>query len=110
MFGEIGAWFFKGLGGIFPDADQPGFKHIILRPHFEKDLEKFKAEFESPFGIIVSEWNWDKNIVIYKVVIPSNSSATFFIPENVEVQGVNTKGFDFINLDAGNYTFNISYQ
>lgn len=37
MFGEIGGWFYKGLGGIFPDPEQPGFKHIILRPNFVKD-------------------------------------------------------------------------
>ena len=34
MFGEIGGWFYKGLGGIFPDPEQPGFKHILLRPNF----------------------------------------------------------------------------
>ena len=30
--GETNAWFFKGLGGIFPDTAAPGFKHILLRP------------------------------------------------------------------------------
>ena len=31
MFGEIGGWFYKGLGGIFPDPENPGFKHILLQ-------------------------------------------------------------------------------
>lgn len=110
MFGEIGAWFFKGLGGIYPDADHPGFKHIILRPHFEKDLEEFSAEFNSPYGTIVSDWKWDDDIVIYNVVIPANSSATFYLPEHTEVHGVDTKGFDKIDLDSGSYTFKISYR
>ena len=30
MFGEIGGWFYKGLGGIFPDPENPGFKHILF--------------------------------------------------------------------------------
>ncbi len=108
MFGEIGAWFFKGLGGIYPDSDKPGFKHIILKPHFEKDLKHFSADFKSPFGTIVSQWKWDKNIVTYNVVIPANSSATFFIPKNAHVQEIDTKGLDCIDLNAGSYTFKIS--
>lgn len=36
MFGEIGGWFFKGLGGIKPDPEAPGFKHILLRPEFRR--------------------------------------------------------------------------
>ncbi len=107
MFGEIGAWFFKGLGGIYPDSDQPGFKHIILRPHFEKDLEQFRADFKSPYGTIVSDWKWEDDIVIYNVVIPANSNATFYLPENSEIKGVDTKGFDKIDLDSGSYTFKI---
>lgn len=30
MFGEIGGWFFKGLGGIKVDEQNPGFKNVIL--------------------------------------------------------------------------------
>ncbi|MCR6720430.1 MAG: hypothetical protein NVV59_09065 [Chitinophagaceae bacterium] len=38
MFGEIGAWFFKALGGIHPDPESPGFKHFYLRPFFAEGL------------------------------------------------------------------------
>jgi alpha-L-rhamnosidase len=34
MFGEIGAWLFKGLGGIKPDELHPGFKNVLLAPNF----------------------------------------------------------------------------
>ncbi|RYZ49001.1 MAG: alpha-rhamnosidase, partial [Sphingobacteriales bacterium] len=30
MFGEIGAWLYKGLGGIKPDEMAPGFKNVLL--------------------------------------------------------------------------------
>lgn len=36
MFGEIGAWMYKGLGGIKPDPEQPGFKNVLLKPNFVK--------------------------------------------------------------------------
>ncbi|RNC65863.1 alpha-L-rhamnosidase [Proteiniphilum sp. X52] len=103
MFGEIGAWFFKGLGGIYPDAAQPGFKHIILRPHFEKDLERFDAQFHSPYGLIHSQWEWKKRKINYRVVIPANSGATLYLPDYVE-------GNKLLELDAGthHFTFTIS--
>ncbi len=98
MFGEIGAWFFKGLGGIYPDAAQPGFKHIILRPHFEKDLERFDVQFHSPYGLIHSQWEWKKGKINYRVVVPANSSATLYLPDYVE-------GNKLIKLDAGTHNF-----
>jgi alpha-L-rhamnosidase len=101
MFGEIGAWFFKGLGGIYPDAAQPGFKHIILRPHFEKTLERFEAQFNSPRGLIQSQWKWEKGKINYRVVVPANSSATLYLPDYVE-------GSKSIKLDAGVHNFNFT--
>ena len=98
MFGEIGAWLFKGLGGIYPDAARPGFEHIILRPHFEKDLDKFDARFESPRGLIHSRWKWKRKKIEYRVVIPPNSSATLYLPEKV-------KGKSPIDLGAGTHQF-----
>lgn len=100
MFGEIGAWFYKGLGGIFPDPAQPGFKHIILRPNFPSGLNQFEAKFKSPYGEIISKWERKKNRVICHIVIPANSSATFYAPANV-------KGERVVELEAGKHTFEL---
>ena len=59
MYGEIGAWFYKALAGINFDPQQPGFKNILLKPHFVKELTYVKAfiihrmEKLSPHG---KEW------------------------------------------------------
>ncbi|HBG80376.1 MAG TPA: alpha-rhamnosidase, partial [Porphyromonadaceae bacterium] len=50
MFGEVNAWYYKALGGIFPDEDQPGFKNTVLKPNFVKGLTHFEASHESPYG------------------------------------------------------------
>lgn len=96
MFGEIGAWFYKGLGGIFPDSQQPGFKHIILRPNFINGLEQFEAKRKSPYGDIVSKWTAKKKNVTYEVTIPANSSATLYLPDDIV-------GEKIISLEAGTY-------
>lgn len=84
MFGEIGAWFYKALGGIKPDPEQPGFKHILLQPHFVKGLDHFEARHTGPQGEIVSSWKRKDNGIIYTVVIPPNSSATLRLDDGQE--------------------------
>ncbi len=76
MFGEISAWFYKGLGGIKPDPEFPGFKNVILEPHFVKGLDHFEARHTGPYGEIVSSWKREGDKVVYSVTIPANSTAT----------------------------------
>lgn len=80
MFGEIGGWFFKGLGGIRPDPEAPGFKHIILTPSFVRGLDRFRASHMTPDGLVVSSWERTRDHVKYTVVVPSNTTATLTVP------------------------------
>ncbi len=106
MFGEIGAWMFKGMGGIYPDENNPGFKNIILKPNFVVD--SFEGSHEGPYGVITSSWTKVKNRITYKAVIPPNSSAMFFLPE---IKGLrpyrNNKEVaeKMVQLNAGKHTF-----
>ena len=79
MFGDIGAWFYRTLGGIKPDPVSPGFKHIFIQPNFVDSLDYFEAEFKGPYGTIRSSWKRSGNIS-YSIEIPANSSATVSLP------------------------------
>ena len=119
MFGEIGAWFYKGLGGIFPDPENPGFKNVILKPNFVPSLDHFEANHIGPYGKITSKWERAGGNLIYSVVIPPNSSATLFLlsksisgSEKIKkMKGVksteSSELFTKINIESGIYTFNI---
>tara|TARA_R110002050_G_scaffold261165_4_gene401144 strand:+ start:3908 stop:6604 length:2697 start_codon:yes stop_codon:yes gene_type:complete len=100
MFGEIGAWFFKGIGGIFPDSNASGFKNVILKPHFVKGLEYFNASHTGPYGDIISNWKRNKeNNVDYHVVIPPNSTATLYLKaKSVILNSKQLKLFDDDNF------------
>jgi len=82
MFGEIGAWFYKGLGGIKPNEHQPGFKHFVIEPHIAEGLDRFASSFDSPYGKIQSNWERDGAAVIFSIVVPPNSNATFKWPKD----------------------------
>lgn len=99
MFGEIGGWFFKGLGGILPDPEIPGFKHILLEPNFVGPAT-FEADHESPYGRIVSKWERKGRRIVYHVEIPANTSATLRLPEGIAGEKV-------IQLEAGSHTLQL---
>jgi len=100
MFGEIGGWFFKSVGGILPDAESPGFKHILLKPIFPEGLSQSEVKHNSPYGEIVTHWTKKDGQVTMQVVIPANSTATFFPPNNVVDQKP-------ITLSSGKHQINL---
>ncbi len=120
MFGEIDAWYYKALGGIFPDEQKPGFKNVILKPNFVEGLEHFRAKHEGPYGEIVSSWEKSGNRINYHVSIPANSTATVFInakglkendkdvSENKNIKEVEAIGDQVkLQLQPGNYSFKV---
>ncbi|MCS3281894.1 hypothetical protein NXV73_03355 [Bacteroides salyersiae] len=96
MFGEIGAWLYKTLGGINPDVACPGFKNVILRPYFLKDISYVKVSYITPQGMVKSSWNRKGAKIIYKVTVPPNSTATLFLQKDEPV-----------NLKSGTFTFEV---
>ena len=99
MFGEIGAWLYKGLGGMKPDPNQPGFKNTILKPTFFKELDQVTVSHQSPFGKIVSEWKRQKQSVLYHVVIPANATADFYVPQGYTVKQVKLSDGQKLDLE-----------
>lgn len=82
LAGYLGAWMYQTLGGIAYDPEQPGFKHIIMRPEPVGDLKWVNASFESPYGLIESDWKCENGLFKWKVTIPPNTTATVYIPTN----------------------------
>jgi len=120
MFGEIGAWFYKSPGGIYPDENQPGFKNVILKPDFVKGLNSFETNHTGPFGSIVSSWKKAGLKIEYHVIIPPNSTADLSLrgdkifesgielSENTAIKAVKMESnLNLLRLKAGSYTFTI---
>ena len=79
-FGSVGAWFYSGAGGIMLDESHPGYKHFILRPQFTPRLNFVRATLDSPYGLIVSRWHTEKDMVFYDVTVPPNTSTELILP------------------------------
>jgi alpha-L-rhamnosidase len=108
MFGDVGGWFIKGLGGIKTDEDNPGFKLIRLQPNFIRDLDHLEATFQSPYGLIETSWKRVDQKIYYHVVIPANSAAILNLPLKLGQRIIDNKNMPYLNnghLTAGTYDF-----
>jgi len=121
MFGEISAWFYKGLGGILPDTTNPGFRHIRLHPHFVEGLNEFSATHDCPYGPITSSWTRNGNskgagkanakgkTLTYTITLPPGTTATLTLDSPDAAGAANGPGghakTQVQELTTGTWTF-----
>ena len=81
MFGTVTEWYYRWLGGIRPDPENPGFKEFVLAPSTPEGLEFVNCTYHSPFGQIVSNWKKESSgSYRYEMTIPEGSMAKIILP------------------------------
>lgn len=119
--GAVGAWMYNHSLGIQRDVEQPGFKHIILKPTYGGEVTFAKGHYDSIYGKIESAWEMKNGTFTYNVTVPANTTATVYIPTNnvktikeggkpiEKVQGVTFVEFNdgkaVYKLESGSYDF-----
>lgn len=91
MFGSVCAWFFNSLAGLAPDAEAPGFKNIIVKPHVVAGLTSATAEYDSTRGKIAVRWKILGQCFKLELIVPTGSTATVFLPGE-QTQAVTESG------------------
>jgi hypothetical protein len=108
MLGHIMEWFYTGLGGIKQEENSIGFRNIIIRPEIVGDITWVKSSYQSPYGIIRSDWKKEGNTLEMKVEIPANSYATIYFPtNNVALVTENNKKIIVSKSDEGKYFYKV---
>jgi alpha-L-rhamnosidase len=96
FLGDINAWMYNCLAGINYDAKAPGFRHILIEPHFPKRLQWAEAQYESVVGKIATRWEREEGSIVLNVEIPVNTTAT--------VKAANQE----YHIGAGHHTFRLA--
>ena len=116
-YGAIEEWIMTHSLGIQRDEANPGYKHIILQPEFNQDLDYAKGGFESMYGPIYSSWEKVPESYKYSVTIPANTSATLSLETSALKNILLQKGKEGIlstkyvngkaqyNIKSGSYEF-----
>jgi alpha-L-rhamnosidase len=114
LVGDLGIWLYESLAGIKPDPEQPGFKHILMRPEPVGDLRFVRASHRSPYGLIASDWQKQEGVFRWKVTLPPNTTATVYVPaasaEGVTENGksvAQARGVKLVKMENGRAVFSV---
>lgn len=80
MLGHAEEWFYRGIGGISPSADAPGYRKFILKPQVVGDLSEANVSCQSIRGEILSHWKIENGRFIYHIRVPANTGALVYLP------------------------------
>jgi len=124
--GAVGEWIYRVILGINLDEENPGYKHVILKPKPGGGLNWAKGYYESIHGKITSRWKIEDGELTYELEIPVNITATVYLPsESVETTTESDKpikdssdieiaGFEngevVLKVGSGNYKFKSKYS
>lgn len=123
MLGHLMEWLFSGLGGIRQQEGSVAWKNILIKPEPVGDIREANTSYESPYGLIRSEWKKSGETFTLRVEIPANSFATVHLPSN-NIQQVTESGIPLVRqnnitvsqsekgnliarIGSGTYIFNI---
>ncbi|HEU5015093.1 MAG TPA: glycoside hydrolase family 78 protein [Roseiflexaceae bacterium] len=79
-YGAIGEWMYAVVAGIDADPEQPGYRHIIMRPQPGGGLTNVAADIESVYGRVGSAWQLRDGAFTWQITVPANASATVYVP------------------------------
>jgi len=79
-YGSVVAWMFRGMAGISYDEQNPGFRHILLKPQPSRMIPEVKASYDSICGTIVSNMWYEGKTWNYAAAVPANTTATIYLP------------------------------
>lgn len=84
MLGHLLEWFYSGLGGIGQSENSVSYKSIVINPQIAGDVNFAKADFQSPYGRIATDWRKEAGVFRLNVEIPPNTRAHVCLPLNVD--------------------------
>lgn len=96
--GTVGQWLYSDVLGIKRDETSPGFKHFYLRPLPGGELTYAKGSYECVYGTIESAWEVKGEELVFRFVIPANTTATVTLPDTQ---------YQNMELGAGTYEYHI---
>jgi len=113
-FGAVGQWMMAYSLGI--QRGKPGFSEFILQPEPDPTGEMKWAEgyYDSMYGRISSSWKLGDGTLIYKAIVPPNTSAILYLPasslKDIKESGKKVKAskiFRFLKYENGKAVYEL---
>ena len=111
MLGHLMEWFYSGLGGIHQADTSIAYRNIIIAPKPVGDMNWVKCSYNSPQGLIVSEWELIGNTFSLIIEVPKTSSAKVIMPDdykNSKVEAVSLIEQKRVDLEINDGSFTVN--
>ena len=121
MFGGGITWFYRKLAGLRADPQEPGYKHIIIKPYPPEAINYASYSTRTPYGQAAVSWKKQNLTFEMDVEIPVGSHATIYLPivsgKTIKEGGTDIKrakdveyigrqdGYAVMEVSSGNYRF-----
>ncbi len=106
-YNGIGTWFYQAVGGIRPDEENPGYRHVYIDPQVPQGVTWAKTTKESPYGTIRSNWELKGNRLVMDITLPIGVQASVVIPQKTVVCMLNNRQImidkEYLLLKTGTY-------
>jgi len=125
-YGAIGKWLYSTVAGIDIDEENPGYKHIIIKPNPGGKLTHAKAKINTMYGLASSSWKIEDDQFLLSIVVPANTMSYIHFPvedlNSVIIDGgsvtANSKmniiedqnGRSVVRTGSGSYTFAVPFK
>lgn len=105
-YNGIGSWFYQALGGILPDEDKPGYKHVFIQPQLVEGLTWVDVSKDTPYGLLKVKWEKTDTAFTLAIHIPVGCEAALTLPVEAKSVFINDSKSEKLNdfeLQSGSY-------
>jgi alpha-L-rhamnosidase len=79
-YGAIGEWMYRVVAGLEVDPNEPGYKHVLVRPQPGGGLTSAEAGLETLYGEAASGWALAEGKATVSATVPPNTHGTIRLP------------------------------
>ena len=116
-FGSVIAWVYRYAAGIDTTVSSPGFKEIVIHPHLDGRMTSARAEYESVYGKVVTDWTGTPaGPFSLSVTVPANTTAKVVLPaiagahvteDGKAIDAQTESGSYVVQVGSGSYHFEV---
>ena len=109
MLGHLMEWFYAGLGGIYQSENSIAYSEIIIAPKPVGNTKWVKCSFNSPKGMIQSDWTKEDKSFVLNIEIPKGATAKIIVPDDfknstLKVVDLNSQKPVKVQIENGGFT------
>jgi alpha-L-rhamnosidase len=80
ILAQIEEWFHSGLAGIRAADGSVAYRSVVIQPKVVGDLTFVKGGYQTPQGLVRSEWTRPQGRFGLTVAVPANTTAEVWVP------------------------------